>query len=109
MCCSVAVLHGHDLIELAEAVGQRHSERVLPMIDAALVQAKLRLSQIDVVAFGPAPDRLPACASPVELRKASPTAKASASCRSATCALSLPTRLERPPTVACCWPLSMLV
>ena len=39
--CSVAVLHGHDLIELAEAVGQRHSERVLPMIDAALVQAKL--------------------------------------------------------------------
>ena len=37
---------------------------------------------------GPAPDRLPACASPVELRKALPTAKASASCRSATCALA---------------------
>ena len=53
--CSVAVLQGNGLIELAEDVGQRHSERVLPMINAALVQAGLKLSQVDVVAFGAGP------------------------------------------------------
>lgn len=53
--CSVAILHGDRLIEHSEAVGQKHSERALPMIDAALAEAGLTLSGIDVVAFGAGP------------------------------------------------------
>ncbi len=53
--CSVAVLHGDQLTELVEVVGQRHSERALPMIDAALVKAGLSLGDIDVFAFGAGP------------------------------------------------------
>ena len=53
--CSVAVLHGDRLTELVEVVGQRHSERVLPMIDAALAKAGLSLGDIDVFAFGAGP------------------------------------------------------
>ena len=34
--CSVAILHGDYISELVESVGNSHSERVLPMIDAAL-------------------------------------------------------------------------
>ncbi len=53
--CSVAVLHGDQPVELAETVGQRHSERALPMIDAALSKAGVSLGDVDVFAFGAGP------------------------------------------------------
>lgn len=53
--CSVAVLSGDRLTELREVVGHRHSERVLPMIDAALQRAELSLADIDLFAFGAGP------------------------------------------------------
>ncbi len=53
--CSVAVLHGDQVTELVETVGHRHSERVLPMIDAALAKAGLVLGDIDIFAFGAGP------------------------------------------------------
>ena len=53
--CSVAVLSGDRLTELIEVVGQRHSERVLPMVDAALDKAGLSLVDIDFFAFGAGP------------------------------------------------------
>lgn len=53
--CSVAVLSGDRLTELIEVVGHRHSERVLPMIDAALDKAELSLGDIDLFAFGAGP------------------------------------------------------
>jgi tRNA threonylcarbamoyladenosine biosynthesis protein TsaB len=53
--CSVAVLNGNESIELIEAVGQKHSERALPMIDATLAKSELTLADIDVIAFGAGP------------------------------------------------------
>ena len=53
--CSVAVLRGDRLTELIEFVGQRHSERVLPMVDSALDKAGLSLVDIDFFAFGAGP------------------------------------------------------
>jgi tRNA threonylcarbamoyladenosine biosynthesis protein TsaB len=53
--CSVAVLHGDQLTELVETVGHKHSERALPMIDAALLKAGLVLGDVDVFAFGAGP------------------------------------------------------
>lgn len=53
--CSVAVLRGDQLTEFVEQVGNRHSDRLLPMIDAALAQAALKLGDIDVIAFGAGP------------------------------------------------------
>ena len=53
--CSVAVLHGDRLTELDEVVGNKHSERVLPMIDDVLAEARLSLSDIEIFAFGAGP------------------------------------------------------
>ena len=53
--CSVAVLNGDRLTELIEVVGHRHSERVLPMVDAALEKAGLSLGDIEFFAFGAGP------------------------------------------------------
>lgn len=53
--CSVAVLLGDLVTELVEVVGHRHSERALPMVDAALAKAGLSLADIDVFAFGAGP------------------------------------------------------
>ena len=53
--CSVAVLQGDRATELIETVGHKHSERVLPMIDAALAKAGLTLGDIDFFAFGAGP------------------------------------------------------
>ena len=52
--CSVAVLHAR-LVEHCEAVGQKHSDRVLPMIDAVLREVGLELRAVDVFAFGAGP------------------------------------------------------
>lgn len=53
--CSVAVLHGDQVSELVETVGNKHSECALPMIDAALEVAGLTLGDIEVFAFGAGP------------------------------------------------------
>lgn len=53
--CSVALLVEDRLTEKVETVGQRHSARVLPMIDEVLKSASTRLSDVDVIAFGAGP------------------------------------------------------
>ena len=53
--CSVAIAVGDRVVEQAESVGQRHSERVLPMIDALLRGSGLGLDQCDAIAFGAGP------------------------------------------------------
>lgn len=53
--CSVALAHGDRIIERAETVGQKHSERILPMVDALLREADLALSDCDAIAFGAGP------------------------------------------------------
>ena len=53
--CSVAVLHGDRTIAQTENVGQKHSDRVLPLVDAMLGQAGLHLNEIDAFAFGAGP------------------------------------------------------
>jgi tRNA threonylcarbamoyladenosine biosynthesis protein TsaB len=53
--CSVALLRGERLVERTEAVGQKHSERALPLVDTVLGEAKLRLADVDVFAFGAGP------------------------------------------------------
>jgi tRNA threonylcarbamoyladenosine biosynthesis protein TsaB len=53
--CSVALLHGGALASRAELAGQRHSELVLPMVDALLGEAGLKLTRLDGIAFGAGP------------------------------------------------------
>ena len=53
--CSVAVLHGDRTIAQTEDVGQKHSDRVLPLVDAMLGQAGLRMNEVDAFAFGAGP------------------------------------------------------
>lgn len=53
--CSVAVLVGERLVERTETVGQKHSERTLPLVDAVLGDAGLLLRDIDAFAFGAGP------------------------------------------------------
>jgi len=53
--CSVAVLHAGRIVDADEAVGQRHSERVLPLVDAVLSKAGLGLADVDAFAFGAGP------------------------------------------------------
>jgi len=53
--CSVALARGEHLDERVEAVGQKHSERILPMVQALLSQAGLQLRDCDAIAFGSGP------------------------------------------------------
>ena len=53
--CSVAVLRGERAIARTENVGQKHSDRVLPLVDALLGEAGLRMTEIDAFAFGAGP------------------------------------------------------
>ncbi len=53
--CSVAILIDDVVHERFEIVSQRHSERVLPLVDAVLAEAGLVLSQLDALAFGRGP------------------------------------------------------
>jgi tRNA threonylcarbamoyladenosine biosynthesis protein TsaB len=53
--CSVALACGERVSERAEAVGQKHSERILPMVQALLREAGLHLRDCDAIAFGSGP------------------------------------------------------
>ena len=52
--CSVALLHA-TLVERSESVGQKHSDRVLPLIDTVLRESGLQVRDVDVFAFGAGP------------------------------------------------------
>jgi len=52
--CSVALLRA-ELVERSEAVGQKHSDRVLPLIDDVLREGGLQLRDVDAFAFGAGP------------------------------------------------------
>ena len=53
--CSVALGDGTRWAERTEHAGSRHSELLLPMIHALLVDAGIVLSQLDGIAFGAGP------------------------------------------------------
>jgi tRNA threonylcarbamoyladenosine biosynthesis protein TsaB len=53
--CSVAVGDGSVWHRLDERAGQAHSERVLPMVEAALAEAGWALTGLDGLAFGAGP------------------------------------------------------
>jgi len=53
--CSVALLDDAAIVEREEAVGNAHSERLLPMINAVLHDAGAALHTVDVIAFGAGP------------------------------------------------------
>jgi tRNA threonylcarbamoyladenosine biosynthesis protein TsaB len=53
--CTVALQCGERLLIRKEHAGQRHSERVLPMVDAVLNEAGLQPVDLDAVAFGAGP------------------------------------------------------
>src|SRR5215471_2437218 len=53
--CSVALGDGSTWHVRDEHAGQRHSERLLPMIEAMLADAGWTLTQLDAIAFGAGP------------------------------------------------------
>jgi len=53
--CSVALAFADGLDERVEAVGQRHSERVLPLVQSLLHEHRLTLADCDAIAFGAGP------------------------------------------------------
>src|SRR5438270_11755279 len=53
--CSVALLEDATVVQREEAVGNAHSERLLPMINALLDDAGAALHSVDVIAFGAGP------------------------------------------------------
>ena len=53
--CSVALFHDGKLTFREELAGQKHSELILPMIDALLSASNLRLAHLHGVAFGAGP------------------------------------------------------
>lgn len=53
--CSVALARGAEIVESAEVVGHRHSERILPMVQALLAGRGVQLAECDAIAFGAGP------------------------------------------------------
>jgi tRNA threonylcarbamoyladenosine biosynthesis protein TsaB len=53
--CSVALLDGETIFAQDEHAGQRHSERVLAMVDAVLTEATVKLKDLSAIAFGSGP------------------------------------------------------
>jgi tRNA threonylcarbamoyladenosine biosynthesis protein TsaB len=53
--CSVALWHDGAVMSRSELVGQRHSVMLMPMLDAMLGEAGIRLAQCDGIAFGMGP------------------------------------------------------
>jgi tRNA threonylcarbamoyladenosine biosynthesis protein TsaB len=53
--CSVALWHQQQTTQLIEPAARKHSDCLLPMIDALLTAEQLTLSQIDCIAFARGP------------------------------------------------------
>ncbi|MDE2498443.1 MAG: tRNA (adenosine(37)-N6)-threonylcarbamoyltransferase complex dimerization subunit type 1 TsaB [Xanthomonadaceae bacterium] len=53
--CSVALLHGEDLIDRSELAPRRHAELVLPMAEDLLAEAGITRRQLDAIAVGQGP------------------------------------------------------
>ena len=53
--CSVALLHGGNLIDRSELAPRRHAELVLPMAEELLAEAGIARSQLDAIAVGRGP------------------------------------------------------
>lgn len=53
--CSVALLEGEKIVVRDEHAEQRHSERVLAMVDAVLITSAVKLSDLSAIAFGSGP------------------------------------------------------
>jgi tRNA threonylcarbamoyladenosine biosynthesis protein TsaB len=53
--CSVALLWRGAIVDRSERVGQKHSERALPMVDEVLTAAGISLREVDYLAFGAGP------------------------------------------------------
>ncbi len=53
--CSVALLDGDRLLTRAVATARDHAKLLLPMVDAVLKEAGLRLAALDGIAFGRGP------------------------------------------------------
>ena len=53
--CSVALLCDGDTHQRQELAPRRHAQLILPMVDAVLAAAGIRLNQLDAIAFGRGP------------------------------------------------------
>jgi tRNA threonylcarbamoyladenosine biosynthesis protein TsaB len=53
--CSVALIHGDEVVARSELAPRRHAELVLPMADALLAEAGLGRHALDVIAVGRGP------------------------------------------------------
>lgn len=53
--CSVALNQNGEITSSFEIAAQSHTQRLLPMVDEILADAKLKLSQLDAIAFGRGP------------------------------------------------------
>ena len=53
--CAVALVRGREVIERTEHVGQGHSDRLIPMVQAVLADAGVAPAALDAVAFGAGP------------------------------------------------------
>lgn len=53
--CSVALLHGDNLIERVSDLPRSHAARLLPMVDEVLAEGECSLRQLDAIAFGAGP------------------------------------------------------
>ena len=53
--CSVALWQDGVVVERCELVGQKHSETLVAMLDALLLETEVKLAQLDGIAFGKGP------------------------------------------------------
>ncbi len=67
--CSVALLVGETIYSRSEVVPRDHTKKILPMVEAVLKEAGLKLSELDALAFGRGRAALPEYVLALELHK----------------------------------------